>query len=695
MVGTSKKSSNDEVNPSVVPETEQNNAGDESNAEILQLMNNEGPEYVMEHTIEVMSKSKEKLKQNQRILSHDFDSEAAIEDEEDEDNDDISHAWYTQTQDKYMHKPWYAKPSIAAILFVLVLRVLCTTLLMTPTVGILSNKLCDLYAYDSPHEVNFGHVFDKHRCDMKAVQKEQSNITSWVTLINSIVGIVLGGKYGEFSDRLGRVFVLKLVGFIGMVYTVLMILAFHPSRPYQKWLVMLAMTSDITGGILTLISIGNSYMSDIISPREGTLAVYISLLMSIVYGSLGIGPLISSYVIKMFNGNLIVPYYFTFGLSIVYLFFVFAFIKESRHQDAQKYSAKVLKKNRLRRKSSISSLRSSQSGGKSSSNPEEPVKLKVSDRLYVWLHMTVIEAFEPIGKLWIGRTAAGSLVPRINTVLLIAIDTFFCSATTGFIPVLMLYSLVAYDWTSVELGYYISICGLGRALVLLFMPVLISSLKKRLNFKVIPNGVDSMDKLLLNASMAFLILSTFVLFTFKQYSWSLYVSAVFQTMSAVISPTIQSCVLKYNSKKISGQVFAAHTQIRHLTMVFAPIIFLQTYSHTYDSNPMLILSIPLILSTVAFVLLQFVRKVDDPTVLRRESEVDGIKQQSLLERGPLGTDSSSYGSVSAPRREGSASSLTSLVGSAKEVSNPRAGSSNRSKPPALDERRPSILNRGD
>lgn len=694
MAGTSKQSSNDEIGPTALPGTEQNNGTEESNAEILQLMNNEGPEYVMEHTIEVMTKSKE-LKQNQMRLAHNFDSEAAIE-EDDDDNDDISHAWYTQTQDKYMHKPWYAKPSIAAILFVLVLRVLCSTLLLTPTVGILSNKICDLYEYDkTPHELKIGTLFDKNRCDMKAVQREQSNITSWVTLINSIVGIVLGGKYGEFSDRLGRVFVLKLVGFIGIVYTILMILAFHPSRPYQKWFVMLAMTSDITGGILTLISIGNSYMSDIISPREGTLAVYISLLMSIVYGSLGFGPLLSSYMIKIFNGNLIVPYYFTFGISILYLGIVYTFIQESRHQDAQKYSAKVLKRNRLRRRSSISSLRSNQSGLKNSNNTDEPEKLAISDRLYVWLHMTVIEAFEPIGKLWIGKTAAGSLVPRINTILLIAIDTFFCSATSGFIPVLMLYALVAYDWTSVELGYYISICGVGRALVLLFMPVLISSLKERLHFKVIPNGVDSMDKLLLNASMVFLIFSTFVLIAFKQFSWSLYVSAVLQTMSAVISPTIQSCVLKYNSKKISGQVFAAHTQIRHLTMVFAPIIFLQTYSHTYDRNPMLILSIPLVLSFVAFVLLQFVRKVDDPMVLRRESEVQGITQQSLLESGVLGTDTSSYGSVSDPRRESSVSSLSSLAASAKEISNPRTGSANRGNPPALGERRPSILNRGD
>ncbi|OBA20836.1 hypothetical protein HANVADRAFT_8574, partial [Hanseniaspora valbyensis NRRL Y-1626] len=514
MVNGESSHRSDEVDPLFNPETvdssaeyseseDHSNEYGDTNSEIVNLLNNEGLEYVMEHTIEVVANTKEKLKNQKQVLVHD-ESDTALEDEEEED-DEISHTWYKQVQDKFKHKPWYARPTVGAILFIIILRVLCTTLLMTPTVGLLSTKLCDKYAFDKSDVTPLGHVgiIDRKRCDMKAVQKEQSNITSWVTLINSVVGISLCGKYGEFSDRLGRVFVLKLVGFIGMIHTFLMLVAFHPSRPYQKWFAMLAMTSDITGGILTLISVGNSYISDIIPPSEGTLAVYISLLMSIVYASLGLGPLISSYLITL-----------------------------------------------LRRSSSISSLKSNQSNGSQNGGQ---IKVSIRDRLYIWLHMTVIEAVEPIGKLWISRTATGSLIPRINTILLIVIDTLFCSSTSGFIPVLLLYCIAVYDWTSVELGYFISIGGIGKSFILLFMPLLVGFLKKRLNYKVIPNGVDNMDKLLLNTSMVFLIASSLVIIIFKKYDKSLYSAAILQALSAVLSPTIQSCVLKYNSKKIAGQ----------------------------------------------------------------------------------------------------------------------------------------------
>lgn len=620
-----------------------------TNSETVRIMNNESPEYVLEHSYEEFKKVGERLKQdhapkhktnkhqtrkksdakneNEPLIQHQgtaLDSESdeennslhAADDLEDDLANDVSDIWYQQTMDKFKSKPWYLRPTVFTLLLVLVLRVMCITLLMTPTVGLLSAKLCNEF------EVNYSTT-----CDMKKVQIEQSNITSIVSLLVSIIGISLSGKYGELSDRLGRLFVLKLMGVIGVLHTTLMLVAFHPKTPFNRYLVIFAMSSDITGGILTLISVGNSYISDIIPPSEGTLAGYISLLMSVIYGSIGFGPLLSSYIIKLFNNSLISPFYFTTATSVVYLLSVSLFVQESRHKDAQKYSAKVLLKNRLRRKSSLSSF--------DISNQELQQKnMTVKQRLYVWFHMTVIEAVEPIGKLWIKRTASGSLVPRINTILLIVIDTFFCSATSGYIPVIMLYAIKQYQWTSVELGYYVSIVGLGKSAILITMPFILTSMKRIFKFEVINNGVDKMDKTLLMVSTIFLVISTGLILFCKAYTWSLYMSGIFQALSAGISPTIQNCILKYSSKKITGQIFAAHTQLRHLTMLFLPIIFLQTYSRTFDVKPNLILSIPFALSVLSMTLLQFVRLIKDPVLLRRESEVDVPK---LFKKG--------YGSV--------------------------------------------------
>ncbi|KAL6932605.1 hypothetical protein ACO0OL_004085 [Hanseniaspora opuntiae] len=599
-----------------------------TNSETVRIMNNESPEYVLEHSYEEFKKVGERLKQDHAtkhktnkhharsksnanneskpLIQHQgtaLDSESdeensslhAADDLEDDVTNDVSDIWYQQTMDKFKSKPWYLRPTVFTLLLVLVLRVMCITLLMTPTVGLLSAKLCNEF------EVKYSTT-----CDMKKVQIEQSNITSVVSLLVSIIGISLSGKYGELSDRLGRLFVLKLVGVIGVVHTALMLVAFHPKTPFNRYLVIFAMSSDITGGILTLISVGNSYISDIIPPSEGTLAGYISLLMSVIYGSIGFGPLLSSYIIKLFKNSLISPFYFTTATSVVYLLAVSLFVQESRHKDAQKYSAKVLLKNRLRRKSSLSSF--------DISNQDLQQKdMTVKQRLYVWFHMTIIEAVEPIGKLWIKRTASGSLVPRINTILLIVIDTFFCSATSGYMPVIMLYAIKQYHWTSVELGYYVSIVGLGKSAILITMPFILTSMKKTFKFEVINNGVDKMDKTSVDGVND-------IFGDFNRTDPVL--QGLHMALSAGISPTIQNCILKYSSKKITGQIFAAHTQLRHLTMLFLPIIFLQTYSRTFDDKPNLILSIPFALSVLSMTLLQFVKLINDPVLLRRESEVD-------------------------------------------------------------------------
>lgn len=626
-----------------------------TNSETVRIMNNESPEYVLEHSYEEFKKVGEKIKENysskHKAKKHQvrstsnvsnendpliqyqgtaLDSESdeennivqAADDLEDEITDDVSDIWYQQTMDKFKSKPWYLRPTVFTLLLVLVLRVMCITLLMTPTVGLLSAKLCNEF------QLKYNTT-----CDMKKVQIEQSNITSIVSLLVSIIGISLSGKYGELSDRLGRLFVLKLVGVIGVVHTTLMLIAFHPRTPFNRYLVIFAMSSDITGGILTLISVGNSYISDIIPSSEGTLAGYISLLMSVIYGSIGFGPMVSSFIIKMFKNSLISPFYFTTATSIVYLLAVSLFVQESRHKDAQRYSAKVLLKNRLRRKSSLSSL-------DTKSQDLQQKNMTMKQRFYLWFHMTIIEAVEPIGKLWIKRTASGSLVPRINTILLIIIDTFFCSATSGYMPVIMLYAIKQYQWTSVELGYYVSIVGLGKSAILITMPMILTFLKRVFKFEVINNGVDKMDKTLLIVSTIFLVISTGLILFCKDYNWSLYLSGIFQALSAGISPTIQNCILKYSSKKITGQIFAAHTQLRHLTMLFLPIIFLQTYSRTFDVKPNLILSIPFVLSVLSMILLQFVKLINNPMFLRRESEVDVPKlfkknYGSVREQRPL------------------------------------------------------------
>ena len=91
-----------------------------------------------------------------------------------------------------------------------------------------------------------------------------------------------------------------------------------PSTPYHKWGLIAAMASPALGGnMLALIANGNSYISDIVEPEMRTLGI--SVLMSSIYGSIGVGPLVGSTAIRLSGGNAFIPFYIAVALGVVFI----------------------------------------------------------------------------------------------------------------------------------------------------------------------------------------------------------------------------------------------------------------------------------------------------------------------------------------------------------------------------------------
>lgn len=80
----------------------------------------------------------------------------------------------------------------------------------------------------------------------------------------------------------------------------------------------------------------------------------------------------------------------------------------------------------------------------------------------------------------------------------------------------VLYCILKFQWTSVEIGYYMSITGFGKAFVLLFIaPLLHKVLVTKLKYRVNTQSVDHADRFVVLLSMIFIMLSISHLFCRK------------------------------------------------------------------------------------------------------------------------------------------------------------------------------------
>ena len=161
--------------------------------------------------------------------------------------------------------------------------------------------------------------------------------------------------------------------------------------------------------------------------------------------------------------------------------------------------------------------------------------------------------------------------------------------------------------------------GLGRAAFLLIVAPLILRLLKH-KYKFLNGSLDKSDIFVIRLSTIFICLSIVSLFLIHD-EMAVYCFTLFQVLGGMLSPTIQSTVVKYGSKSNTGEYFGAIALVRSLAMLVMPPILLTSYASSVDKNPKLFLYIPLACSILACLMTIFLKIVYEPELLRRPSEV--------------------------------------------------------------------------
>ena len=575
---------------------------------------NEGMEYVVENT-------------GVAIFENSF-----IDEEDEDDSDEVR--WLREARKKHADMKWWTRPSVVYLCAILAAIGLTESFVIPPTTLLSMKRVCESIAYSD----NTWNADGSPICDSAKVQKELSELNSIVFLVNGIAGTLLSGKLGQLSDRFGRVPIFIYISFMKAAGLALMIYVFVTSRPFPRTLFIVGQCIPSLGAsTISLIANGNSYISDIVEPEARPL--YISFVMSTIYGAIGLGPFFSSLLVKASNGNNFVPMWTALVLAVCVTLVCAFLMGESRHDMAKQKSQVQF----LRRRQSMESIATQNS----STGTLGSISVKARYTLAQFF-----DFLSPIRKLWIAPTVAGSLIPRYMVLLLVTIDCLFMTSTAASIPALVLAFVFMFNWNSEELGYFVSCIGLGRAAALLFLaPLVLHFLKKR--FKVLEKSIDHTDTFVIRTSLVFILLSLIAVIAIPN-EMAVVIFVLFQVLSSMLSPTIQSTVIKYGSKSSTGEYFGALALIRSGTMMVLPSFFLSLYSHTVSINPTLFVYIPLTMSVLACVLSAFLKIVEDPELLRRQSEV----ALPTLNMRDAKTRYGSTSSIPKPqRRESSAKSL--------------------------------------
>ena len=527
------------------------------------------------------------------------------EEGEDEDEDDIKlQRLSEEIKEKHKNKSVFERPSLFIISILVFLFGITEMLYLTPFITLTINKIC--------HGINLG------SCDSKELQMNVSQIASITLIYSGIISTLIGGKWGQWSDQYGRIKVFGFMGLIRVIGNFLHLLTLSSWVPYNKWLIILSATLNSTsGGMFAFFGNVNSYINDIVEPDDRIFSIgFVTSLMQL---TTGLGPLIGSLLVKWYNGNDSIPIFAAIGTGVLFTVLCFTVVVEPRHDMVLEY---IKEQSTIKQMKLYEEFNNEIIGSSSFS-----CILWFKFQKYSKYHLTkVIDLLAPLKHLWL--KGKPSSVKR-NVLLLVAIDIIFGSVMMGIVPSFLLFCTYKYRWESVELGYFISFCGIMNGIILFLSSHYGMNLMKSV-FETSSTDVDKLDKVSIGISLVFLTFSNFFIIKFSNHSKIIILFVILRSLSKICSPVTEAAIMKYYKRtgKNTGQVFGAIALLNSLSMLIVPPLLLRIYGVTISIKPELFLYIPLgccIIALLSCLFLNIHSPIEDSNLLRSSTPLYGTE----------------------------------------------------------------------
>ncbi|KAJ9110259.1 hypothetical protein QFC19_001662 [Naganishia cerealis] len=336
------------------------------------------------------------------------------------------------------------------------------------------------------------------------VQAAAAKLTMTMTLCMGILSALSTGFWGAVSDRMGRTLVMAvtLLGF-ATSDVILIVTATYPHRvPFGYRFILLGPLIDgFCGGFSTIQATNNAYLSD--TTPDGSRAKVFSRFGGILMIGFSIGPVIGSSLIKA-TGDILSVFYVSATLSSVFVIFVIFILPESLSSEARHALGRVAKAKALRE----ARLEQEERDWEDNGSPEEPNEgmdanasgwsrisgvttastrsrrrmtgklRRLRKRMFSFL--APLSMFLPRDKVDTDGLSRKKSSRKDWNLTFLIMSSFCMSTLMALLQLKGQFVIYSYGWTSTELGPYMTLMGVCRALVLVvLLPLVVKIFKPK------------------------------------------------------------------------------------------------------------------------------------------------------------------------------------------------------------------------
>ncbi|AGO12245.1 AaceriAEL114Cp [[Ashbya] aceris (nom. inval.)] len=440
------------------------------------------------------------------------------------------------------------------------------SVLLTPTVTLSIDKVCE---YLAPDGSTIG-------CDRTQVQEVLSNIDKKVSPIRGILCMLMSAWLGKLSDRIGRKPIFLYMGTVQLMYLGLWyVFYFRKAIPFSKSVMIFIQSFDaLSGGVMTLLATGNSYISDFAPADMRT--VYMTAITSVIYAVAGAGPLFSALFTRITQKYQSISFCVALACCGLYIAASLV-IKEPRRKKRWADSDSGFHHQGLSLDRQYATFRG------------------ILKHQVISIINHVKGLFSPFRILWLQEGNGGSLLSRWAVMLLVLISLVFGPISQSLTSVLVLYAIYEYHWADERLGYFVSLLGISHAMFLWFSPRILRFMRRR--HATDPSHLDRIDILCIRGSL-WAGLAAAALLAVSRHESTIYLYGVVHAFSGLLYPTIDSALLKFAPPEATGELLGAMCMLISMSsMVFAPLFF-SLYEYSVAYRPELFIYLGLIMMTL-------------------------------------------------------------------------------------------------
>lgn len=433
-------------------------------------------------------------------------------------------------------------------------------------------------------------------CDPTSTQVLVSGLQQAYAIAGGITTLFALGKIGPLSDQYGRRIFIILIGLLQSLGKLLRYLVMTRWPELQfGWMVVTEIIANMCGGVITLVTLSNCYVSDIAEAHQRT--YYLGINIAMLFVGLSTGPLAGNLLLSValklgmskssipekISENIsvlsshvapadpvpyssiekheFVPLKVEIGILLTVLLFVLFVLPELRSENARRKSRS------LSRSLLVLSFDAA---------VEEQSKSSKFFEIFNFLRPLRLMAYP---KDLVLRLRHNSMKPnRLAVVVLIVAECMMTSISMPMGEIYVLYGIFKFGWTAQNLGVLLAVACLSRAFALVVVSPLISKkvFQQKLKLQINTKRFDHVDY----AMIAFSFLCEFlgmVCLSFAPTGTIFLSLMVLNSLGALANPALNSAVVKFFPELKIGELFGAIALLKNVLQVIVPVALLAVY----------------------------------------------------------------------------------------------------------------------